>query len=113
MFHDFSCRMFWPKEIWGKYAEKLADFNDPTHIDAAVKCLNHMVTDGLRHVEPALNGMPHFTDKEVFRALSILLVTALGQLSTLYNNPNAFRGVLTCLNNPICLLILAAVCSNG
>lgn len=22
-------RMFWPKEIWGEYAEKLEDFKDP------------------------------------------------------------------------------------
>jgi farnesyl-diphosphate farnesyltransferase len=36
-------RMFWPKEIWGLYAEDLAEFKEPENADAAVKCLNHMV----------------------------------------------------------------------
>nr|G0Y286.1 RecName: Full=Presqualene diphosphate synthase; AltName: Full=Squalene synthase-like 1 [Botryococcus braunii]AEL16715.1 squalene synthase-like 1 [Botryococcus braunii] len=84
-------RMFWPQEIWGKYAEKLADFNEPENIDTAVKCLNHMVTDAMRHIEPSLKGMVYFTDKTVFRALALLLVTAFGHLSTLYNNPNVFK----------------------
>lgn len=24
-------RMFWPREIWGKYAERLADFKEPAN----------------------------------------------------------------------------------
>jgi farnesyl-diphosphate farnesyltransferase len=36
-------RMFWPKEIWGGYARRLADFKQDRHADASVACLNHMV----------------------------------------------------------------------
>nr|AND81096.1 PSPP synthase [Botryococcus braunii] len=84
-------RMFWPQEIWANYSEKLADFNEPANLEKAMKCLNHMVTDALRHIEPSLKGMVYFTDGTVFRALALLLVTAFGHLSTLYNNPNVFR----------------------
>lgn len=94
-------RMFWPEEIWRKYSEKLADFNEPANIDKAMKCLNHMVTDALRHIEPSLKGMVYFTDRTVFRALALLLVTAFGHLSTLYNNPNVFRGLLSFLSGSL------------
>lgn len=43
-----SDRMFWPKEIWGLYADSLADFKEPRNAKNAVQCLNHMVTDALR-----------------------------------------------------------------
>ena len=43
-----TCRMFWPREIWGRYAEQLADFQHQRHSKAAVQCLNHMITDALR-----------------------------------------------------------------
>lgn len=37
-------RMFWPREIWGRYADELAAFKEPSHRKAAVRCLNHMVS---------------------------------------------------------------------
>ena len=46
-----TCRMFWPREIWGKYAEQLADFQHQRHSKAAVQCLNHMITDALRSTD--------------------------------------------------------------
>ncbi len=36
-------RMFWPREIWGRYADTLAAFKEPGNRKAAVQCLNHMV----------------------------------------------------------------------
>lgn len=36
-------RMFWPRQIWGKYADSLAAFKDPANRTAAVHCLNDMV----------------------------------------------------------------------
>ena len=37
-------RMFWPREIWGRYATTLDEFKAPEHAEAAVRCLNHMVS---------------------------------------------------------------------
>ena len=36
-------RMFWPREIWGKYVTQLEDFKHPANRRKAVECLNHMV----------------------------------------------------------------------
>lgn len=41
-------RMFWPKEIWGKYGRVLEDFKDPANSAAAVQCLNHLVLNVMR-----------------------------------------------------------------
>lgn len=46
--------MFWPKEIWGLYADSLADFKEPRNARQAVQCLNHMVTDALRYITRVL-----------------------------------------------------------
>lgn len=35
--------MWWPKEIWGKYASDLEELRAPENAAAAVQCLNHMV----------------------------------------------------------------------
>lgn len=37
-------RMFWPKEIWGEYARRLADLKLERNKTKAVECLNHMVS---------------------------------------------------------------------
>lgn len=42
-------RMFWPKEIWGKYGKTLADFKSGEHAIEAVQCLNHMVRASIIH----------------------------------------------------------------
>mgnify|MGYP001791825539 CR=1 FL=1 len=31
-------RMFWPKEIWGKYAEKLDEFKEPENVRDGIAC---------------------------------------------------------------------------
>lgn len=42
------CRMFWPRDVWGRHASSLEDFKAPEHAPAAVACLNELVTDALR-----------------------------------------------------------------
>lgn len=60
-------RMFWPREIWGQYAEKLGDFKIPEHREDAVMCLNHMITDALSHATKSLDYMQELRHKRVFR----------------------------------------------
>lgn len=45
-------RMWWPKDIWGKYAGALEEFKQPEAAGKAVQCLNHMV----RALGPAWPG---------------------------------------------------------
>ena len=64
-------RMFWPKEIWGKYAEKLEDFKDPENAQQAVSCLNELVTDALQHAPYSLQYMAKLRNPDVFRFCAI------------------------------------------
>lgn len=43
-----TCRMFWPKEIWGQYANDLEEFKLAENSHKAVQALNTMVADALR-----------------------------------------------------------------
>lgn len=43
-------RMFWPREVWGKYASTLADFKEEENSTKAVYCLNHMVSSKIEMV---------------------------------------------------------------
>ncbi len=38
--------MFWPRAIWGNYADALSDFKEPANRESAVRCLNHMASPG-------------------------------------------------------------------
>lgn len=47
-------RMWWPREIWGRYAKSLDAFKHPGNRVQAVRCLNHMVSACLGMVRPRL-----------------------------------------------------------
>ena len=87
-------RMFWPKEIWGKYAHELEDFQAPERRESAVACLNHMVTDALQHAVHSLEYMAHLRHKWVFRFCAIPQIMAIGTLANCYNNGRVFEGVV-------------------
>jgi phytoene/squalene synthetase len=63
--------MFWPKEIWGKYAKKLEDFKVPENSRQAVDCLNELVTDALRHAPHCLQYMAKLRNPDIFRFCAI------------------------------------------
>ena len=65
------CRMFWPREIWGKYAKKLDDFKAPENAQQAVGCLNELVTDALRHAPYCLQYMAKLRNPDIFRFCAI------------------------------------------
>ncbi|XP_068646519.1 squalene synthase 8-like [Aristolochia californica] len=87
-------RMFWPREIWSKYADKLEDFKYEENTAKAVECLNEMITNALTHVEDCLKYMSALRDPFVFRFCSIPQVMAIGTLALCYNNVQVFRGVV-------------------
>lgn len=72
-------RMFWPREIWGEYAEELDEFKDPENREEAVCCLNHMITDALSHATKSLDYMNELQHKWVFRFCAIPQVMAIGE----------------------------------
>ncbi|KAH7423069.1 hypothetical protein KP509_12G038000 [Ceratopteris richardii] len=87
-------RMFWPREIWGKYAAKLEDFKYEENSKAAVECLNDLITNALGHALDCLKYMEALKDHAIFRFCAIPQIMAIGTLSVCYNNINVFRGVV-------------------
>ncbi|KAK1261355.1 Squalene synthase [Acorus gramineus] len=87
-------RMFWPHDIWSKYADKLEDLKDEENSENAVRCLNEMVTDALRHVDDSLKYMSSLRDLAIFRFCAIPQIMAIGTLALCYNNLQVFRGVV-------------------
>jgi farnesyl-diphosphate farnesyltransferase len=85
-------RLMWPREIWGKYADKLEDFRDGKNPKEALHCLNEMVTDALSHGLDCLQYMASLQDPSTLRFCAIFQITAFGTLAMCYNNEQVFRG---------------------
>ncbi|OIS98890.1 PREDICTED: squalene synthase [Nicotiana attenuata] len=89
-----KCRMFWPREIWSKYVNKLEELKYEDNSAKAVQCLNDMVTNALSHVEDCLTYMSALRDPSIFRFCAIPQVMAIGTLAMCYDNIEVFRGVV-------------------
>lgn len=63
--------MFWPREVWGRYAERLDAFKEPAHARAAVRCLNALVANALAHAPRCLEYMANLRNPAVFRFCAI------------------------------------------
>ncbi|KAJ9704236.1 hypothetical protein PVL29_002684 [Vitis rotundifolia] len=87
-------RMFWPREIWSKYVNKLEDLKEEENSIKAVQCLNDMVTNALIHMEDCLKYMSALRCPAIFRFCAIPQIMAIGTLALCYNNIEVFRGVV-------------------
>nr|AMR98504.1 squalene synthase 1 [Glycyrrhiza glabra] len=87
-------RMFWPRQIWSKYVNKLEDLKYEENSVKAVQCLNDMVTNALLHAEDCLKYMSALRDMSIFRFCAIPQIMAIGTLALCYNNIEVLRGVV-------------------
>ncbi|KAF8405311.1 hypothetical protein HHK36_010215 [Tetracentron sinense] len=87
-------RMFWPRQIWSKYVNRLEDLKYEENSVKAVQSLNDMVTNALIHVEDSLKYMCALRDPAIFRFCAIPQIMAIGTLALCYNNIEVFRGVV-------------------
>nr|CAJ77654.1 squalene synthase 1 [Glycyrrhiza eurycarpa] len=87
-------RMFWPRQIWSKYVNKLEDLKYEENSVKAVQCLNDMVTNALLHAEDCLKYMSALRDMSIFRFCAIPQIMAIGTLALCYNNIEVFGGVV-------------------
>jgi farnesyl-diphosphate farnesyltransferase len=85
-------RVFWPKEIWGKYTDDLADFTFGKNETQAVACLNDMVTDALQHLPYCIEYLSSIRDESNFLFCAIPQVMAAHTLSLCYANGEVFKG---------------------
>jgi len=84
-------RIFYPKEIWSHYSEKIEDFKDPKNINKGLQCLNHMVTNALELLPSVLEYMSLVKEPSLFRFCGIPQIMAIATLERCYNNPLVFQ----------------------
>lgn len=89
-----SGRMFWPREIWSRYADHPEDFMLLPESCSSLACLNHLVCDALQHVPDCLDYLSQLTHPDVFRFCAIPQAMAIATLAKVYNNPSVFSGVV-------------------
>merc|ERR1712178_386723 len=87
-------RMFWPKEIWGKYAKALDEFKDPENREMAVNCLNELINNAPLHIPDCIEYMKRLSDASCFRFCAIPQIMAIGTLALCYDNGGVYEGVV-------------------
>lgn len=98
-------RMFWPKEIWGQYAEKLEDFKDPSNRTNAKKCLNHLIVDALHHIPSCFAFMSRLRHHDILRFCAIPQVMAIATAALCFDNGGVFEGVVKVRRGLTCKIL--------
>ncbi len=94
-YEDLSLgRSFWPKQIWGKYADRLEELQKNPSSPESLACINELVTDALTHVQNCILYLNMIRNGEVFRFCAIPQVMAMATLAKIYNNPDVFTEVV-------------------
>lgn len=84
-------RIFYPKEIWQHYAERIEDLKEPENKTKALECLNHMVTNVLELLPSVFEYMSLVKDPSVFKFAGVPQIMAIATLERCYNNYDVFR----------------------
>lgn len=84
-------RVFWPREIWGRYADDLSAFKEAKNEAKALECLNAMVADALVHVPHVVEYISSLRNPSVFAFCAIPQVMAMATLSLVINNKDVFH----------------------
>ncbi|XP_072120782.1 squalene synthase isoform X3 [Mobula birostris] len=94
--------------VWSKYAERLSDFTKPPNVQAALQCLNELITNALQHVPDVIKYLSRLHNQSVFNFCAIPQVMAIATLAACYNNPQVFRGVVKIRKGQAVTLMLGA-----
>lgn len=87
-------RMFWPRDVWGRYARDLADLKEVANRPQALGALDDLVTDALRHLPHCVAYLRALKNVDVFRFCAIPQVMALATYMLCYDNGRVFEGVV-------------------
>jgi farnesyl-diphosphate farnesyltransferase len=90
----FSGRSFWPREIWGNYADDLSFFTKNPRHPQSLACLNSMVMNALLHLPDTIDYLSMLKNEKIFRFAAIPQVMAIATLAAVFNNPKVFTGVV-------------------
>ncbi|EPY31386.1 farnesyl-diphosphate farnesyltransferase [Angomonas deanei] len=84
-------RVFWPRDVWSKYAVDLKEFKDRANEKKGLECLNELVTGALQHIPYVIDYLSQLREPSVFQFCAIPQVMAMGTLAAVYNNPDTFH----------------------
>lgn len=87
-------RIFWPKVVWEKYAEKLGDFLLPKNGGAAVACLNELIANAVPHFGGTLDYLLYMEDKIVVQKTAIPFIMGFATYERCYDNEKVFTSVV-------------------
>ncbi|KAG0172947.1 bifunctional farnesyl-diphosphate farnesyltransferase/squalene synthase [Apophysomyces sp. BC1034] len=101
-------RQFWPKEIWGAYADNFADFIRPECAEQARSCLSAMVLNVLELVPDVLTYMSKLQNQSIFNFCAIPQVMAISTLALVFNNLDIYQHNIKIRKGEAVKLILAS-----
>ncbi|SAL94772.1 hypothetical protein [Absidia glauca] len=101
-------RQFWPKEIWGNYADHFDDFIKPSHVEKSRACLSAMVLNVLELVPDVLTYLSKLQNQSVFNFCAIPQVMAISTLALVFNNLNVYQRNVKIRKGEAVKLILAS-----
>ncbi|OXA48930.1 Botryococcus squalene synthase [Folsomia candida] len=87
-------RIFWPKEVWSKYAEKLDDFLLPGNKQAAINCCNELILNAIPHVFDGISLYPNVSELTCRNMIGISFTMAVAMLGLCYNNEKVFTSAV-------------------
>jgi len=107
-------RIFWPAEVWRRYASQLDHFKQqPAHKVAALACLNDLITDALKHVPDVFAYLAQIKNPSVYNFCAIPQVMAIATLALCYNNQDVFTSVVKLRRGKSIKLILESTSVAG
>lgn len=86
-------RIFWPREIWSKYTDRLEDFLEPSRLRDAISCSNELITNAMLSLPGVLEGLGYL-DEAMFKPISAPFVMAIATYELCYDNEELFKKTL-------------------
>ncbi|CAG8757188.1 18310_t:CDS:2, partial [Acaulospora morrowiae] len=103
-------RKYWPKEIWGKYADDLSLLKEPGYEKEAIECLSEVIMNTLQHVPDCLTYLYRLKNPSVFRFCAIPQVMAMATLAFMFRNIEVYKKIVKIRKGVTVKLILK--CNN-
>ncbi|KAJ1846786.1 bifunctional farnesyl-diphosphate farnesyltransferase/squalene synthase [Coemansia sp. RSA 2708] len=85
-------RCFWPKAIWGKYADTEEELISKANREKGIEALNDMCTNVLQHIPDVIEYLSQIKEPSVFRFCAIPQTMAIATIVLCYDNPRVLDG---------------------
>ncbi|KAJ2782843.1 bifunctional farnesyl-diphosphate farnesyltransferase/squalene synthase [Coemansia javaensis] len=84
-------RCFWPRAIWGRYAESEEQLISKAGRQRGVEALNEMCVNALQHIPDVLEYLEQIKEPSLFRFCAIPQTMAVATIVLCYDNPRVLE----------------------